>query len=113
MTPRGLSLRRKARAGAKTKDGQAGWLMWSLCNEEVGTQNTPTGEKVGDTLKAVIKNYDTTRPVTAAQSQGWGKDEGWTGGLVNVVALQRRSGHAEHAGRRESGRYAEGGYQEL
>ncbi len=56
-------------------------IMWSLCNEE-GEQGTPKGEKRGRAMKAVIEQFDTTRPVTAAMNGGY------NGGLINVVDLQ-------------------------
>jgi beta-galactosidase len=40
-------------------------IMWSMSNEE-GQQHTPQGAAVFGTMKAVVRKYDQTRPVTSA-----------------------------------------------
>lgn len=44
-------------------------VLWSLCNEAL-CQGFDAGHAT--TLKAIVKQYDTTRPVTAAMNGGYG-----------------------------------------
>ena len=53
-------------------------FIWSLGNEEP-IQGTSQGARVMTSMKALAKRLDPTRPVTAAQNNGWGE------GISNVV----------------------------
>eukprot|EP01121_Diplochlamys_sp_Union-15-3_P011256 TRINITY_DN323_c0_g1_i1.p1 TRINITY_DN323_c0_g1~~TRINITY_DN323_c0_g1_i1.p1 ORF type:complete len:779 (-),score=173.01 TRINITY_DN323_c0_g1_i1:14-2350(-) len=58
-------------------------ILWSLCNEVLCEgEGTEKAEQVGQLLKSIIHEYDTTRPVTAAMNGGWGS------GLSYVVDVQ-------------------------
>ena len=56
--------------------------IWSICNEEL-RQNTPDGGRVGATMQRVVKQLDSTRPVTAAENVG---DE--YGGLMSTLEVR-------------------------
>jgi beta-galactosidase len=45
-------------------------IMWSMCNEEQ-LQGATDGAKIFQTMEKVVREYDTTRPVTSAMSSGW------------------------------------------
>jgi beta-galactosidase len=45
-------------------------ILWSLCNEEK-RQGSPEGRRLGQAMKKVILDFDTTRPVTAAMNGGY------------------------------------------
>jgi beta-galactosidase len=53
-------------------------ILWSLCNEEE-EQGSAKGERIGRTMKDLIRQLDPTRPVTAAMNGGYGA------GLSHVV----------------------------
>jgi len=44
--------------------------IWSLANEEFGTQGTPSGKRTAATMQALIKRLDPTRPVTYNSTAG-------------------------------------------
>jgi len=44
--------------------------IWSIGNEEFGTQGTPTGGRVAQTMQALVKHLDPTRPVTINSDLG-------------------------------------------
>jgi beta-galactosidase len=44
-------------------------IMWSMCNEE-GLQGTPEGAAIFSAMKAVVRGYDQTRPITCAMNSG-------------------------------------------
>lgn len=56
-------------------------IMWSMCNEE-GLQGTQEGARIFSAMKEVVRQYDTSRPVTCAMNGGWGS------GISNVEDLQ-------------------------
>jgi beta-galactosidase len=45
-------------------------VIWSIANEEFGTQGTPAGKRVATTMQAVIRRIDPTRPITYAAPVG-------------------------------------------
>ena len=45
-------------------------VIWSIANEEFGTQGTPAGKRVAATMQDVIRKLDTTRPLTYAAPVG-------------------------------------------
>ncbi len=47
-------------------------IAWSIGNEEWSIEGTPTGARVATTLQDYVHGLDSTRPVTAAVSGGWG-----------------------------------------
>ncbi len=47
-------------------------IMWSLFNEE-GWQGDERGRKIVERMSFLVKEYDTSRPVTGAQSGGYNK----------------------------------------
>jgi beta-galactosidase len=47
-------------------------IAWSIGNEEWAMEGTPTGARIASTLQDYVHTLDTTRPVTAAISGGWG-----------------------------------------
>lgn len=47
-------------------------IMWSLFNEE-GWQGDERGRKIVERMSYLVKEYDTSRPVTGAQSGGYNK----------------------------------------
>jgi len=56
-------------------------IAWSIGNEEWAMEGTPTGAAVAATLQEFVRTLDTTRPVTAAVSGGWGN------GISSVIQL--------------------------
>ena len=44
--------------------------IWSLANEEFKVQTTPAGGRVAETMQALVKRLDPTRPVTYAANIG-------------------------------------------
>jgi len=56
-------------------------ILWSVGNEEP-VQATERGQRIAATMKRLIRELDTTRPVTEAMNGGWGK------GVSNVVDVQ-------------------------
>ncbi len=56
-------------------------ILWSVGNEEP-VQATERGQRIAATMKHLIRELDTTRPVTEAMNGGWGK------GVSNVVDVQ-------------------------
>lgn len=56
-------------------------IMWSLCNEE-GEQGTEKARKWGETMNALVKRFDTTRPVVGAMNGDFGN------GLSNAIDMQ-------------------------
>lgn len=57
-------------------------IAWSLANEEHTVQWADAGERIGRTMKAVVRRLDPTRPVTAAVHEVTDK------GFVRVVDVQ-------------------------
>ncbi len=47
-------------------------FLWSIGNEE-DLQGTPTGARIADTMKRLVRTLDETRPVTLAMNGSWGK----------------------------------------
>lgn len=45
-------------------------LIWSIANEEFTTQATPAGARAAETMQALVKRLDPTRPVTYAAPVG-------------------------------------------
>ena len=45
-------------------------VIWSIANEEFGTQGTPAGQRVAATMLDVIERLDSTRPITYAAPVG-------------------------------------------
>ena len=45
-------------------------VIWSIANEEFGTQDTPSGKRVAATMQDLIKRLDPTRPVTYNSTAG-------------------------------------------
>ena len=58
-------------------------IMWSLGNEEGSIQGNSYGQRIGKTMLRTVKNLDSTRPVTMAMNNGFGK-----GGMSDVVDIQ-------------------------
>jgi beta-galactosidase len=56
-------------------------IAWSIANEEP-SQGTPRGERIGSVMARHVRQLDASRPLTAAMDNGWG------GGLTNVVDIQ-------------------------
>lgn len=56
-------------------------IAWSIGNEEWAMEGTSTGARVASTLQDYVHTLDTTRPVTAAISGGWGR------GISSVIEL--------------------------
>ncbi len=54
-------------------------IMWSLCNEENGVQDTAWGEHVFEFLMHSVRRFDRTRPITCAMNSNWagGPSSGW------------------------------------
>ena len=50
-------------------------IMWSMCNEEWKYQGIPEGVRIFAHMMETVRHYDTTRPITCAQSdtRTWGK----------------------------------------
>jgi len=59
-------------------------IIWSMCNEEWGTQGSPQGAHIFSHMMDKVHQLDTTRPVSCAQSDvnTWGK------GFSSVEDLQ-------------------------
>lgn len=47
-------------------------ILWSIGNEEWAIEGTEKGARIAEKMQAFAKKYDTTRPVNAAVSGGWG-----------------------------------------
>ncbi len=47
-------------------------FLWSIGNEE-DFQGSPTGARIADTMKRLVRTLDKTRPVTLAMNGRWGK----------------------------------------
>jgi beta-galactosidase len=45
-------------------------VLWSIANEEFTVQGTPSGKRVAETMQALVKRLDPTRPVTYAAPVG-------------------------------------------
>ena len=56
-------------------------IAWSIANEEP-SQGMPRGQEIGEVMARLVRRLDPTRPVTAAMDNGWG------GGLTNVIDIQ-------------------------
>ena len=56
-------------------------IAWSIGNEEWKIEGTQTGARIATTLQDYVRTLDTTRPVTAAISGGWGN------GISTVIQL--------------------------
>lgn len=50
-------------------------VIWSMCNEEWNTQGTPKGARIFQHMMDAVRQHDTTRPISCAQSdvKTWGK----------------------------------------
>jgi len=63
-------------------------IMWSLCNEE-GLQGTDEGAHIFASMMRVVRKYDTSRPITCAMNQSWGR------GISTVEDLQGVNYHPQ------------------
>jgi hypothetical protein len=74
-------------------------ILWSICNEEA-IQATPVGANIARTMQAAVKEFDPSRPVTAAVSGGV-LGEGGIGDAVEVMGINYQLAthdeyHAKH-----------------
>jgi beta-galactosidase len=56
-------------------------IAWSIGNEEWGIEGNIKGARIASTMQDYVKTIDTTRPVNAAISGGWG------GGISTVIEV--------------------------
>ena len=52
-------------------------ILWSMCNEE-GIQSTEHGAKIFSAMRAAVRKFDTTRPVSCAMNGGYDSAVGIT-----------------------------------
>jgi len=57
-------------------------VMWSLGNEESSIQGNDYGMRIGKSMLRTVRNLDTSRPVTMAMNNGFGK------GMTDIVDIQ-------------------------
>jgi len=62
-------------------------IIWSIGNEE-DLQGSDTGARIAKSMKRLVRQFDSTRPVTEAMNDDWGK------GLSAVVDVQGFNYHS-------------------